>query len=170
MNNLIRANKLIMKTKREIQQSISAIKNNKKTIKKAFGFTLIEVMIAVAIVGILATIAYPSYVDYVTRTNRAEALRELVRIANLQEQFFVDTNSYTATLSQLGLGLNASFETETGNYIITSVINGAGNTFTLTATAQGIQAVNDNNCITMGITDTGQRLPLGLPGTICWGQ
>lgn len=159
-----------MKTKRESQQSRSTTKENKHTIKKAFGFTLIEVMIVVALIGILVQIAYPSYLAHVTRSSRAEASRELVRIANLQEQFFVDTNSYTAILSQLGLGLNATFETDTGNYIISSVINALGNTFTLTATAQGIQAVNDNNCITMGITDTGQKLPLGAPGTICWEQ
>jgi len=142
--------------------------NGRKSIKKSFGFTLIEVMIVVAIVGILATVAYPSYVEHVTRSNRAEALRELVRIANLQEQFFVDSRTYTANLSQLGLGSAANFETETGRYIISSVVNVAGNTFTLTATAQGVQASNDNTCTTMGITDTGSKISAGAPGTDCW--
>ena len=64
--------------------SMTAIKNN------ALGFTLIEVMITVAIIGILASVAYPSYVDFVTRSNRVEALQELTRFANLQEQYFID--------------------------------------------------------------------------------
>ncbi len=146
------------------------VKTNKQPIKKSFGFTLIEVMIVVVIVGILATVAYPSYTEHVTRSNRAEALRELVRIANLQEQFFVDSRSYTANLSQLGLGSGATFTTETENYIISSVINAAGNTFTLTATAQYTQATRDSLCSTMGITDTGSKLSSATPQSLCWEQ
>ena len=170
MDKLIVENNLVLGKRSNMRISNGAIKKNRRSIKKSFGFTLIEVMIVVAIVGILATVAYPSYVEHVTRANRAEALRELVRIANLQEQFFVDSRSYTANLSQLGLGSGATFTTETGNYLISSVINAAGDTFTLTATAKGRQAANDTHCSTMGITDTGSKISSATPQTLCWEQ
>ncbi len=140
------------------------IKN--KTVKssvvnKSFGFTLIELMIVVAIIGVLASVAYPSYRDFVTRSNRAEASRELARLANLQEQFFVDSRAYTVNISVLGIGTSATFTTPSGNYVISSVVN--NNAFTLTATAQGTQAIDDAACKTITITDTGRRLP-----AICW--
>ncbi|MBU2869396.1 prepilin-type N-terminal cleavage/methylation domain-containing protein [Colwellia sp. E2M01] len=125
------------------------------------GFTLIELMITVAIVGILASIAYPSYTDYVTSSNRTEALRELVRIANLQEQFFVDSRAYTADLSNLNVGKSAVYETPSKHYKISSVV--VGSTFTLTANAQGIQKKNDAGCIAIALTDTGSKSPL-----TCW--
>ena len=144
------------------------IANDKIEVKQrphqiAHGFTLIELMIVVAIIGILASVAYPSYNDYVVRNNREEAPRELVRLANLQEQLFVDSRSYTSNISELGVGSTAIYETPSKNYIITS--NVVGNTFTLTATAQGTQATNDAVCSAITITDTGSKLPRA-----CWGQ
>ena len=58
------------------------------------GFTLIELMIVVAIVGILATIAYPSYQDYVRRSDRAEARAAMLNMAQLQERNFSDRGAY----------------------------------------------------------------------------
>ena len=65
---------------------------------KINGFTLVELMITVAIVGILATVVYPSYVSYVTKSNRTEAQRELMRLANLEEQYYVDHREYTENM------------------------------------------------------------------------
>ncbi len=59
---------------------------------KSKGFTIIELMIVVAIVGILMSIAYPSYVDYLYKGSRAEAMSSLLDIANRQEQFFADNH------------------------------------------------------------------------------
>jgi type IV pilus assembly protein PilE len=131
------------------------------TPKVVSGFTLIEVMIVCAIIVILALVAYPSYRDFVVDSNRAEATRELVRLANLQEQLFVDTRAYTNNISLLGVGEDASFETESENYIISSVI--VNTSFTLTATAQDNQAQDDTACVTITITDTGAKAP-----AICW--
>ena len=60
-----------------------------KKIVHNLGFTLIELLITVAIIGILAGVAYPSYTDFIVRSNRTEAQRELLHLANLQEQIFV---------------------------------------------------------------------------------
>jgi type IV pilus assembly protein PilE len=62
------------------------------------GFTLIELMIAVAIVGILAAIAYPSYQNYVKQTRRSDAQIALTQAANHQERFFTECNWYASTL------------------------------------------------------------------------
>jgi len=123
--------------------------------EKNLGFSLIELLIAVAIIGILAGVAYPAYTDFVTRSKRAEAQRELMRLANLQEQVFVDTRSYAADMTGLGFA-NAIYTTETGNYAI-EVSAQTATTFTLTATAKLAQATNDSACGTITIDDTGQQ-------------
>ena len=125
------------------------------------GFTLIELMIVVAIIGILSSIAYPSYVDHVTRSNRSEGQRELSRLANLQEQLMVDSKAYTGDMTELGLATDP-YLTENGYYSIDAVVVGA--TFTLTATAQGSQYTNDSTCKTLTITDTGKKTPT----SDCW--
>jgi len=132
--------------------------------EKNLGFTLIELLITVAIIGILAGVAYPSYTDFVTRSNRAEALRELMRLANLQEQLFIDTRSYTADMTELGMTADP-YITETGNYSIDAVILNAGTTFVLTATAKSSQATNDTACTTIAINEVGQQ---SAETSHCW--
>ncbi len=129
--------------------------------RKQFGFTLIELMITVAIVGILAAIAYPSYTAFVTKSNRSEGQGELLRFANLQEQYFVDYRTYGTSLIALGKG-SATMLTKHGNYQI-SVNNADASVFTLNATAQGSQATNDSACTPLTINEVGQKGPTG-----CW--
>ncbi|TFG85920.1 MAG: prepilin-type N-terminal cleavage/methylation domain-containing protein, partial [Chromatiales bacterium] len=66
---------------------------------QARGFTLIEMMIVVAIIAILAAIVYPSYIRYVVRSNQQAARSMLYAVADRQEQFFLDNKSYAADLS-----------------------------------------------------------------------
>ncbi|GLX77160.1 type IV minor pilin protein PilE [Thalassotalea insulae] len=130
------------------------------SVKSLSGVTLIELMIVVAIIGILGAVAYPSYLDHILRSNRSEGQRELVRFANLQEQLFVDTRAYTNDMSKLG-GSGSTHETEHGYYKIKSALTASG--FTLTATAQGSQ-LKDTGCLTMTISETGAK----TPSSGCW--
>lgn len=79
------------------------------------GFTLIEVMIAVVIVGILASIAYPSYIDYVVKSGRSEGVAAVMKVANLQEQYYLDNRAYATDMTKLGLAASP-FVTEHGRY------------------------------------------------------
>ena len=123
------------------------------------GFTLIEVMIVVVIIGILSAIAYPSYTRYVAQSTRAEGLSALMRLANLQEQYYLDNRKYATDLTKL-IGADP-YITEHGNYSVTS----SGTTsFTLKAVAKGVQASRDSSCTPLTITDTGAK----GPSTECW--
>lgn len=68
---------------------------------KQFGFTFVELMITVAIIGILVAIAMPSYRQYILRSNRAAAQAEMMDIANRQQQFFLANRSYATTLADM---------------------------------------------------------------------
>ena len=83
---------------------------------KLHGFTLIELMITVAILGILSAVAIPSYMTYVTKSKRTEAKTELLSIAQLQENRYIQNLSYAKELNN-GLGFSSAWqETENGLY------------------------------------------------------
>lgn len=110
------------------------------------GFTLIELMIVVVIIGVLASIAIPSYNDYVLRGKLTEAHTELATMRVKMEQFFQDTRDYSSACTA---GTVAT--TPTGKYF-TYACTLAANTYTVTATgvtAQGTggfkYTINHNN-------------------------
>lgn len=124
------------------------------------GFTLIEVMIAVVIVGILAAIAYPSYIDYIIKSGRSEGVAAVMNVANLQEQYYLDNRAYTTDMTKLGLPASP-FLTEHGYY---SVASAGTSSFTITATAKGNQASRDSTCATITMTSAGVK----GPSAECW--
>lgn len=127
------------------------------------GITLIELMIAVAIVAILTSIAYPSYVNHLQTSRRTEAMAALTRIANLQEKNYMDNGTYATDLTKLGVGASP-FITENSYYSISATTTSATADFTLTATAQNAQA-NDSHCATLTLSSTGVK---GGTNADCW--
>lgn len=148
--------------------------------KKIKGFTLIEMMIVVAILGIVSAIAVPSYTEYVKKGKRTDGKVELLRIAQLQESYFVQNLSYASTLAQLGLTGTVKSEQETYEITIDADDSGGGDctgssadsctAFTLTATPLGGQA--SDKCKEFTLTHAGAK---GNPSAVtgynankCW--
>lgn len=128
------------------------------------GFSLIELLITIAIVGILAGVAYPSYTQHLLTSKRSEAKLALIEIANRQEMYYLDNHSYATNLkTQLGLNANP-FITENGYYSISSNSAKATVDFTLTATAISNQ-VADADCAILSIN---QNLGKTATSSGCW--
>ena len=133
--------------------------------KSTNGFSLIELMIVVMIVGVLMAIALPSYKDYVLRSHRADAQSSLVDIAARQERFVAQRNTYTTEVSaNTGLNLGSTNSKE-NHYTLESEACATGTIATcylITATAVGSQA-SDIGCTEMTYDSTGTKGPAD-----CW--
>lgn len=139
--------------------------------RRAAGFTLMELLIVVAIVGILAAIAYPSYTDSVRKSRRAEAKTALSDLAARQEQYMTNNKTYASTLAQLGI---TSANTSPGSWYTLSIPTTGTPTgsatiisFTLQATPQRDQA-QDAKCMSLTLTSTGVKSASGTQPTTCW--
>jgi type IV pilus assembly protein PilE len=136
------------------------------------GFTLIELMVTVLIIGILASIAVPSYRNYVLRAQRTDATAALLRIQTAQEKYFLQNNTYATQLTGGPPGLNLSNTSANGKYDLT-IRPGAGVSFTAQATpAAGNGQTDDTKCATFTVDQSGTRTALdsgGADHTLeCW--
>lgn len=135
--------------------------------RKNQGFTLIELMIAVAVVGILGAIAIPSYSEYVRRGHRAEARAGLLQAAQWLERASTATGTYPLTAA-----FPSALASVPSNRYGISLNSTDGRTFTLTATPKGAQT--GDKCGNYTLTQSGLRGANGATtGTIvsdCWGK
>ena len=138
------------------------------------GFTLVELMVVLAILALLVGVALPAYDAQVTKTRRSDAKTALTQAAALQERYYMRTtpSSYAGAADIDKIGGSSSPE---GHYTITVDITGCsggrpnGSCYQLTATptAGGAQ-VNDTACASFVITDTGAKTATGTLGDECW--
>jgi len=145
--------------------------------KKEIGFTLVELMIVIGIIGILSSIALPAYLDYAMATKRATAQSDLMKLSLFFERRYTENNSYlipnggtdpvsTAVCATAGgcvADIDPSFSHDNYNY--SYVTTPTSTSFSFQATPQGKQA--NDKCGTMTISETGATTSSGT-GTKCW--
>jgi len=120
---------------------------------KKNGFTLIELMITIAIIGILAAIAYPSYLDSVRKTDRANAQAAVLETVSFMERFFTENNTYAGAVPAI-----------TSDKYTISLTAQSASTYTVQALPSGSQT--SDICGTMTINQTGAKTTTGTAG--CW--
>lgn len=136
---------------------------NTKAVGRTSGFTLIEVMIVVAIVAILSTVAYASYTNQVVKSRRAAAAGCLQELAQFMERSYTTNMEYPAALP------NSQCQTDLATHYSFPAPNVNGRTYTLQANPEGGQASNDTGCATLGINQSGAKtVSGGKPVQDCW--
>ena len=140
--------------------------------RKVRGFTLIELMIAVAIVGILSAIAYPSFVEQLRQSRRADCASALVSLANAMERHYTVNGTYLgAATGGADTGAPAIFATSSPvdggeAYYNLTIQNATASTFTVQATPTGAQA--SDQCGSFTLTNNGRKGLTGAAAGLGW--
>lgn len=125
------------------------------------GFSLIELMIAVVVVGILAAVAFPSYQNYVIKSNRAAAQAFMVDAASREKQYLLDARSYVSVADNSGftaLGMTVPSDVSKHYTIAISAPAATPPSFTVTATPTSSQQTDDG---ALTLTSDGTKGPSG---------
>lgn len=139
---------------------------------KTTGFTLIELMIVVAVIGLLAAIALPSYSSYVARAKRAEVRAEILKAEGWLERFYTENNRFSSGTALTDTTVPAAFSSRFGsvpasggaNYTISLTVANNPPSYTITATRAGSMA--NDSCGNYTKTNTGSLTASGT-GTNC---
>lgn len=128
------------------------------------GFTLIELIITMAIIGILVSLAYPSYLDYVTRARRHDGQTALLELANQMEHYYANNNTYqTATIATGNATDVRSNNTSLEGWYMLEITQQSDTNYALQAIAIKAQAMNDPFCSNLTFTSLGEKGPAHVP-------
>jgi|APLak6261667961_1056064.scaffolds.fasta_scaffold02965_2 type IV pilus assembly protein PilE len=137
------------------------------------GFTLIELMVTVAIVGILSSVAYPSYQDSVKKSRRADVQGVVLGLANAMERRFTESNSYlgaAAGSADTGAPAIYTIPAETATYYTVTISAATASSYSLSAAPTGGQSTD--KCGTLTLTHTGVKdvigAETGVTAADCW--
>ena len=140
------------------------------------GFSLLELMIVVAIIAIITAFAYPSYMQFVVDAKRTMATSALMQVADRQQQFFMDNKRYTDDLTNLGFQASPLVIDNEGKSVVSghgdsiysiALSNVTATTYTATASPQKAQAERDTQCASLTMTQAGAKGHTGS-GSDCW--
>lgn len=141
--------------------------------KRDSGFTLIELMIVIAVIGILAAIAIPNYSEYVTRSRISEAVSALSQMSTKLEQHYQDNRSYTTACAAAGTAAVAALPPNTTNFDFSCVP--AADTYVVTATGKGkmdgfVYTINQTGAKSTTLSAAAGKASAGWAGTgnACW--
>lgn len=126
---------------------------------KQWGFSLIEIMIVMAIIGILFVVAYPSYQQHAIETRKADGLSIISKVMQAQETFYINNLTYTINLTQLGFANANNLPSDEGYYLVTAAPC-AGNIaicVNIVATAQGAQITGTPADDNLGLNSRGVK-------------
>ena len=150
--------------------------HSEKALMKQRGVTLIELMIVIVILAVIASFAYPSYMNYVVDTKRTAATSILLQVADRQQQFFMDNKRFANDLTNLGFANNPLVIADDGRTMANAadsastysvaLTNVTATTYTITAAPLNSQAARDTEC---GSLTLNQTLTKGSDGgSDCW--
>ena len=128
------------------------------------GLTLIELMIVIVVLGMLISLAYPGYQEFTARARRAEAISALLQVATNQERFYLNNQTYTTNLTNLGFP-TSPWTTETGSYRIRVLPGANQNQFVAEADYQRTGS-EESKCNIYTINSAGVKA--STPETDCW--
>lgn len=137
------------------------------------GFSLVELILVIAIIGILSSIAIPSYNGYIIKGKRSEGRAYLMDLVSRQERFYSDCNQYASTITATGtsscttLTMRANTSSDSGEYgAPTIVLSDSNQDFDITITPANF---TDAKCASLSIDETGAKTFTGTGSqAICW--
>jgi type IV pilus assembly protein PilE len=134
--------------------------------KRMRGVTLMELMIVIAIVGILATIAYPAYLEQARRGKRAAAIAMLQNVMQQSERYYSENNTYTTTLTDLGYPAGAVYSEHSTHTI--SMATCPTGTIATCVEIRATPITADAKCNVISLRSDNFHDASGSDPSVCW--